>query len=177
MGNFLFRTVAALGLLALLAGASGPGAQPSVPVNDTLAAAGRVALGGETVRVPLEPGTGVSLSRRLADIGGRRVFLILGNLEAAQQPGIVYEVYLGLPPGAAPRSDDPHYVGTLNFFAVAPPNTAPSSRNYDVTALASRLASQRPADDRLAVTIVPTQPSPMAAAARATIGRIALAVQ
>jgi hypothetical protein len=175
MGNFPFRAVAALGLLALLAGVPGPGAQ-QLPVNETLAAAGRVALGGETVRVPLEPGTGAALPRRLTDLGGRRLFLVLENLEAAVQPGIVYEVYLGLPPGAAPSASDPHFVGTLNFFAVGPPNTAARSRSYDVTALASRLASQGSADG-LAVTIVPTQPSPTAAAANAAIGRIALAIQ
>jgi hypothetical protein len=176
MGNFSFRTVAALGLLALLAAASGADAQQPGPVSETLAAAGRVALGGETVRVPLEPGAGAALPRRLTDLGGRRLLLVLANLEAAAQPGIVYEVYLGLPPGAAPSASDPHYVGTLNFFAVAPPNTAAQSRSYDVTSLASRLASQGSAEG-LAVTIVPTQPSPTAAAANAAIGRIALAVQ
>jgi hypothetical protein len=169
------RTIAALGLAALLAAATGATAQPT-PVNEILAAAGPVAVGTETVRIALEPGAAGPLSRRLADIGGRRLYLVLGNLEAAASPGIAYEVYLGLPPGAVPAANDPHFVGTFSFFFVAPPDTTPRSLSYDVTALASRLASQVRPDGRLAVTIVPTQP-PTAEATRAAIGRIALAVQ
>jgi hypothetical protein len=176
MWTFSHRTIAALGLASLLAAAPGAMAQPA-PVNEILAAAGPVAVGTQTVRIALEPGAAGPLSRRLADIGGRRLYLVLGNLEAAASPGIAYEVYLGLPPGAVPAANDPHFVGTFSFFFVAPPDTTPRSLSYDVTALASRLASQALPDGRLAVTIVPTQPSPPAAATRAAIGRIALAVQ
>jgi hypothetical protein len=171
-----FRLIAALAALALLAGVPVTHAQQAVPVNEIAAASGPIALSDKTIRVPLESRPGVTLSGRLADLGGRRLFLVLGNLQAAAQPGIIYEVYLGLPSGAAPTPNDPHYVGTLNFFAVAPPNTKPLWRSYDVTALAGRLVSQGPAED-LAVTIVPMQHSAAAAAANAIIGQASLQIQ
>jgi hypothetical protein len=170
------RPIAALAVLALLAAVPVARAQQAAAVNEIAAAPGPVALSDKTIRVPLEPSSGVTLSRRLSDLGGRRVFLVLGDLQAAAPPGIIYDVYLGLPSGAAPTANDPHYVGALNFFAVAPPNPKPLSRSYDVTALAGRLASQGPAEG-LAVTIVPMQRSPEAAAANAVIGRVALQIQ
>jgi hypothetical protein len=94
-----------------------------------------------------------------------------------QTPGIIYEIYLGLPPGAAPNADDPHYVGTLNFFAVAAPNTARRSRSYDVTTLVARLLSQGLPEDQLSVTIVGHVQSEPPVAVPPSIGSVALVAQ
>jgi hypothetical protein len=144
-----------------------------------LAAAGSVTLAGETSRVPLLPSAGAAnLRRQLADLGQQRpLFLVLDDLQASDQPGIVYEVYVGLPRGKVPTSDDRHYVGTLNFFAVAPPNTVRRTRSYNVTALVPILLSQGSADDGIAVTIVARTGSPSASSGPATIGRVALIAQ
>jgi hypothetical protein len=115
------------------------------------------------------------VQRRLTDVVRRSaVHLVLDDLKAAEAPSVVYEIYLGLPAGAAAKPDDPHYVGTLNFFAVAPPNTQRRSRSYEVTPIAARLSQAAPGD--LAVTIVGRGAS-VEAAAPPSIGSIALVAQ
>jgi hypothetical protein len=179
MGKFSRRTIAlALALLPLLSTGHGAGAQPSAPMSGrTLAAAGPVALAAETTRVPLVPSAAAGgLRQQLAGLG-QQLFLVLDDLQASEQPGIIYEIYLGLPPGAAPATDDRHFVGTLNFFAVAPPNTSRRSRSYNVTALIPLLLSQGLSDDNLAVTIVGRVQSQPPAAVHPTVGSIALVAQ
>ncbi len=171
-------------LAALLVSASGAAAQPVAPMSGQIAsgqivaAAGGVNLAAEVTRVALMPSGGAGdLRGRLAEFAPRRaLFLVLDDLRAAQQPGIIYEIYLGLPPGAVPSADDPHYVGTLNFFAVAPPNTARQSRSYDVTALIRRLLSAGLPGDGLAVTIVGKRQG-MASGVSPSIGGVALVAQ
>ena len=152
------RRAVVVGLVALclVGGAAAADAQPSAMSGQVLAAANSVVLAGETTRVTLAAGAeAAGLLRRLADAARRSaVYLVLDDLKAAQVPSVVYEIYLGLPAGAAANPDDPHYVGTLNFFAVAPPNTARRSRSFEVTSIAERLTSQRPPGGDLAVTII-----------------------
>lgn len=179
-GTFAHRAiVAALGALWLVGAVPDAGAQPPPPMNaQTLASAPSVTLAGETTRVPLAAGADVAaLRRKLADAVGRRVYLVLDDLKAAEVPPVVYEIYLGLPAGADPHDDDPHLVGTLNFFAVAPPNTARRERSFDVTSLVASLLSQGSPGGDLAVTIIGRgQPAPAAATAP-TIGSVALVAQ
>jgi len=181
MGKFLRRAISlALVLLPLLAASHGTSAQPSAPMSgQTLAAAQSVTLAAETTRVPLHPSAAAgALKRQLADLGEQHpLFLVLDDLRAVQEPGIIYEIYLGLPPGAVPATGDGHFVGTLNFFAVAPPNTARRSRSYNVTALIPALLSQGLSDDSVAVTIVGRAQSQPPAAAQPTIGSVALVAQ
>ncbi len=176
-------------LAALVASASGAAAQPAAPMSGQIAsgqiasgqivaAAGGANLAAEVTRVALLPSGGAGdLRGRLAELAPRRaLFLVLDDLRAEEQPGIIYEIYLGLPPGAVPSADDPHYVGTLNFFAVAPPNTARQSRSYDVTALIRRLLSAGLPGDGLAVTIVGKRQG-AASGVSPSIGRVALVAQ
>ncbi len=104
-------------------------------------------LGDSTLRVPLSNASAGGL-RTLAP--GRKAVLILDGLKAAQQPGITYRVYFGLPSGAAP--DDAHLVGTINFYSAVPlagakPKPDPVLE-FDVTALAGESGD-------FAVTLVP----------------------
>jgi tyrosinase len=181
MGKFSRRAISlAFVLLPLLAASHGAGAQPSAPMSgQTLAAAPSVTLAAETTRVALQSSAAAgALKRQLTDLGEQHpVFLVLDDLHAAQEPGIIYEIYLGLPPGAVPAAGDRHFVGTLNFFAVAPPNTARRSRSYNVTALIASLLSQGLSDDSLAVTIVGRAQSQPPAAAHPIIGSVALVAQ
>jgi hypothetical protein len=181
MDKFPKRTIAiALAILSLLGASLRAGAQPSAPMSgQTLAAAHAVILAGETTRVSLAAGAdAVALRRKLADAARQRaVYLVLDDLKAAEAPSVVYEIYLGLPAGAAPSADDPHFVGTLNFFAVAPPNTVRRSRSYDVTSLVSSLPSQGGSDDNLAVTIVGRPQPGQASSAPPGIGSVALVAQ
>lgn len=90
-------------------------------------------LGRETLRVTLAPAPGMS---ELPKPGEGRMLLRLEGIEAARPPGVYYEIYLGLPKGARPDPDGPHYVGNLSFFGRAGPGT---SQVYDVTAVARAL--------------------------------------
>ena len=179
MGNVPRRSIAvALLLLSVFAFGGNADAQPSTPMSgQTLAAARAVTLAAATTRVVLQPSAAAGLRQQLKDLGPRPLFLMLDDLRAVQTPGIIYEIYLGLPPGAAPNADDPHYVGTLNFFAVAAPNTARRSRSYDVTTLVARLLSQGLPEDQLSVTIVGRVQSEPPAAVPPSIGSVALVAQ
>ena len=176
MGIFRRRAMV-VGLAALcLLGPAAAGAQPSAQMSgQVLAEAKSVVLKGETTRVALAAGAqAAGLQRRLADVVRRgAVYLVLDDLRAAEAPSVVYEIFLGLPAGAAPKPDDPHYVGTLNFFAVAPPNTQRRSRSYEVTPIVARL-SQGGGD--LAVTVVGRGAS-AEMATPPSIGSVALVTQ
>ena len=59
------------------------------------------------------------LRRRLEALAGSKtetVLLELEDVEAESQPGVVWEVYAGLPKGAQPESRSPHYIGSLSLF-------------------------------------------------------------
>lgn len=181
MRRFPHRAVAlACAVLAALCTAAGAPAQPSGPMSGDIvaaAAAGGVRLNGPATRVSLAPVDGTeNLARRLTALGReRRFILVLGDLRAEVQPGIVYDIYLGLPPGTV--GDDAYLVGTLNFFAVALPNKAPKSRSYDVTRTVGMLLSRGLPADGLAVTIIPAAGAPTPNATPPAIGRLALIAQ
>jgi hypothetical protein len=48
--------------------------------------------------------------------GGAEIALEFLRIEADKQPNVFWEVYVGLPPGAAASSDSPHFVGTMALF-------------------------------------------------------------
>lgn len=143
-------------------------------------AAGPIALGAVPVTVVLETAAGEPATA-LAASGhpGRRIHLVLRDLEAAVQPGVLYHLYLGLPPAAEPAADDPRHAGVLNFFAAEQAGEesgdAGSFFSFDVTAAVRALAAGPSAGEPLTVTVrAAAEPVP---GARATIGRIELVVR
>ena len=71
-------------------------------------------LGSEKVTVPI----GVLPPQFLqVSENGQKANLQLGNVEALHSPGVSWEVYVGLPSGAAPSPDSPYYVGLVSLFA------------------------------------------------------------
>ena len=143
-------------------------------------AAGPIALGAGPVRITLAAPGGGTLASRLGELApGQRLYLVLKNHCATEQPGVLFHLYLHLPPHAKPRQDDPHYVGSLNFFNAVKPDCAEATsapfRSYDITALAQRLRSQNLLSDPTTVTILAMEPP--ATGARATIGRVELMAQ
>lgn len=180
MGKFSRGSAAlALTALSLFALAPDAGAQPSTAMSGRiLAASGAVTLTADTTRVPLLAKAETrSLRGQLAGLGRQQLYLVFDDLKAAEQPGVIYEIYLGLPPGPTPNAGDPHYVGTLNFFAVAPPNTSRRSRSYNVTALIPTLLSQGLSDNSVAATIVASTPGPASSDVHPLIGAIELIAQ
>jgi tyrosinase len=152
-----------------------------VVLADAQAASSRVAL---------------SAPRRAADIGGEQpstVYLNVEDVEGEDNPGLLYGVYLNLPPGETPDPDDSHFVGLLSFFGIesAPPgegsekdDEAPHRLRYvfDVTdTVADLTARDHWNPDELHVTFAPVgvdaerqpeQPPPPV-----RIGRVSLFVE
>jgi hypothetical protein len=142
-----------------------------------------VALGAGPAAVTLAPAAdnAASLSARVATVRqDRKVYLVVKGLGANEQPGVIYQIYLALPPGVAPKPDGPHYVGALNFFNAGvsgggAENPDPRFYSFDVTDRLKMLQSQKTLGDAVTVTIVPaSQPR---AGARPVIAEIALVAQ
>jgi tyrosinase len=95
-------------------------------------ASGPVTLGDRPVFVTLAPqavpefapqgapgqsGTNARFSAQIATaLEKSQIFLVLDGIQAHEVPGVVYDVYVGVPQDKTPEANDPGYVGTLNFF-------------------------------------------------------------
>ena len=145
------------------------------------AAADDVQLGTRPVRLPLRDGGGAAaFAEEIPE--GLRTYVKIEDFAAQAQPGVVYNVYLGLPEGADPAESDRHLVGTINFFGAVPHGDEGHGAghgegmperfvSFDVTEVARRLGD----DAAPSVTIAPVgQP---AAEARPVLGRVALVDQ
>lgn len=151
---------------------------------ETLAAstAKPVALGAGPVAVTLAPapGSAAPLSARVATVRrDRKLYLVVRGLGTNEQPEVIYQIYLGLPPNAAPKPEGLHYVGTLNFFNAPKPGPAaardPRFYSFDVTDLLKTLQSSKSLGEAATVTIVPADKP--RDSAKPTIGEIALVEQ
>ena len=149
-------------------------------VRKVAAPRGGIPLGGNAIKVNLRGGSRESEEAWEADGRPRRVFLVLKNVRAKAQPGVIYHVYLDLPPGTTGQAAQRHYIGPLNFFDAVPQRghaahfTGRTSK-FDVTDIAARLRSAGKLSASPSVTIAPAgQP---AAAAEPVIGEISLVEQ
>jgi tyrosinase len=82
-----------------------------------------IKLGSGPTRVTLEPlavkegGKPLAFHERIRALPkDKHVYLIVKNLQADAQPGVLYHLYLDLPEGAKDEKLTPHLVGTVNFF-------------------------------------------------------------
>jgi hypothetical protein len=146
-----------------------------------LAIAGPVELGATPARISLTPtaGAGGNLASQLAALGpGRHLYLVLRDLRATEQPGVLYHLYLDLPPlplGGTPAEDDPRHVGSLNFYNATPVSNPGFFQSYDISDAMRGLARRKMLSDATTVTILPF--GTPAEGARPVIGWIELAVQ
>ena len=141
----------------------------------SIAPAGGIPLGGNAIKINLGQAQREGESDE-AGVPGRRIYLVLRNYRTNVQPGILYHVYLSLPPGTRGAAAQRHYVGPLSFFDAVPvPGHAGQfggkTRRFDVTALAQRLRAAGLLDDNPSVTIAPA--GEPASAAQPVIGEIA----
>lgn len=120
-----------------------------------LAQAPSVALGDGPVRVPL--GSRSALSERVRSMAsGRKIWLVVRQLHADIQPGVVYSLYLDLPAGSAlPADSDPRLVGTINFYAAVPPNDTAPTVSFDITKNLIRVLNGSGSSSELVLAIVP----------------------
>jgi hypothetical protein len=180
MMRFSRRTGALVALLFVALGIRDRGSAAGQGLNILASAGQPAALGSGAVRIVLTPRDGpAALRQAMARLSPeQQVFLVLGDLHALAQPGVVFDVYFGLPPGPVPADADARQAGTLNFFAVTEPDSGqPVSRSYDVTKLVRGLVAEGWPADRLAVTIVPDNGGAADPASSPSIGRVELILQ
>lgn len=167
-------------------------APPPPSVARPIAKAARVSLTSSAVRIPLVRAmTQVESVAPLADRikalkPGSKLLLVLRRLQAAAQPGVIYETYLDAPESVTfgdLRKPEvrPHFVGSFNFFDAVPhrdhaAGAEERSVSFDVTATLRRIIQTKgKLSDHPAVTILPAgKPS---AAAQPSIGEIAFVEQ
>jgi tyrosinase len=111
------------------------------------------------------------------------IYLVLHDLRATEQPGVLYHLYLDLPPGAVPEQDDPRYIGTFNFYDAIPidagdsdgkkpPPASSGFFSYDISGTARTLRGRGMLSERTTVTIrAGGTPTP---GAKPVIGRMEL---
>ena len=142
---------------------------------------GPTALAGGPVSVTLSPGSalqGTTLASRLGALApGDRIYLVLGDLAAQRQPGVLYHVFVDLPADSAAEEGDPRYVGAVNFYSARPGGSASVFRSFDVTNLLRGLQERGLLSEQTKVTIIPSRGGTVNTDARPVIGRIELVVQ
>ena len=145
---------------------------------------GPIELGQQTRMVTLELVCAAderswTLSQRVAAATPRRrFFLVIDDLRAEAQPGVLFDLKLSAAPDRQkPASESGALLGTLNFYAAQRPGAAARPRmvSYDVTNAVKSLAASRKVDAGLVLAIQPAKdPTP---GSGATIARIALVEQ
>ena len=97
----------------------------------------------------------------LAESKTDMLLLELDNVEAPRSPGVVWEVYLGLPPNAAPNPESPFFVGTLALFSAGVHNPSHGEfkpAHFIFRANRAIAASLRSNADQLRLVFVPSGP-------------------
>jgi tyrosinase len=135
-----------------------------------VAASSGIPLEATGTRVTLTPPTGgpiaaggTALTARVEALPSeKQLYLMIKNYRADLQPGVIYNVYLDLPPAGAPNGGEGHYVGSINFFGVVPHDgheshaASAAVMTFDITELAKRLKSEGQLTSTPTVTIVPS---------------------
>jgi len=90
---------------------------------------------------------------------GKRLYLVLKGLHCTSQPGTTFHLYLDLPEGISPSSDEVRHVGIINFFGTTPSDETTTAqknpwRSFDITELVGKLAARKLLSDQTTVTIV-----------------------
>ena len=106
--------------------------------------------------------SGESLKQSLSSFSpNRNLYLIIGDLSAAQQPGVAYHLFLDLPAGVKPELNNAYYVGTVNFYnAVRLEGADPDSKDqrvfsFDITRIVRNLISKGRLNSETTVTFKP----------------------
>jgi hypothetical protein len=173
-----FRFLMLAGALAAVCASGG------APAPGRLLAAsapGDVRIGEGTRHVRLLPACGpdgraVDIGARIAAAPRRRILLVIEDLRARGQPGVLFDLKLASG-RATGRRTHAAAIGTLNFFAAQKPGAAarPRAVSYDVTRTQRGLAAEGRLGGDLFVVIQPAgAPAP---GADASVGRIALVAQ
>ncbi len=161
-----------------------PQAQSTRHATRMRAAAGPVPLESEPIRVKLKAPAaeaGEPFDMRIRKLApSTRVYLVISKLQAAAEPGILYEVYLAPSEEAVSKPSAKHRVGTMNFFDAVSHGEESHVNNdnfvsFDVTNLIRRQQLEGRLKAEPAVTIVPA--GEPAADAKPIVGSIEVIAQ
>ncbi|HTC92863.1 MAG TPA: tyrosinase family protein [Terriglobales bacterium] len=146
-----------------------------------------VELGAQPVSMPVDARQIRDRLLPLAKSGNETVLLVLEDIEAATQPGIVWEVYLGLPANAAPDPEGPQFVGNVVLFGPGIRDQMPAGEfmpgHFAFAINRALLAALQGNEATLQVTFVPSgilidgKSAPPQVATPARIGHAAFAVR
>lgn len=145
-----------------------------------------VELGPARVSFPLDI---KALRQRLMSLAESRtdtVLLAFDEVVSERSPGVVWEVYVGLPANAAPDPKSPFYVGNLSLFGAGVRSEAhhefqPARFRFAIDS--ALLAAFRSKEERVSVTFVPHgilvngKPTQRKVASPVRIGAVSLAAQ
>jgi tyrosinase len=143
-----------------------------------LSAHGPFRLGAAPIEIPLRGDS--SLRAAVAELGPtERIYLVLSELSADEQPGVVFRIYL-TGTADAKKEDKGQLLGTVNFFntvplkAAKPGARAGSTRSIDVTEILRNLSIANRLREPVIMTIRPSG-APVASS-KPVIGRVELVV-
>ncbi|HET9392224.1 MAG TPA: tyrosinase family protein [Candidatus Rubrimentiphilum sp.] len=96
----------------------------------------------------------------LAESQTRTLMLDFSNVVAQRQPGVVWEVYVGLPANAAANPKGPFYVGNLSLFGTGIRSDTHGNREFQPARFSYAInkavaASLRLNEERVTATLVP----------------------
>jgi len=137
----------------------------------------RIPLGPGPIRAALEAppsaAATVPLGTRIEKLDpNHRLYLVVNDLQTQGTPGVVYHLYLELPPSSG-KAAGQYYVGSINFFAAEHRHEGqPVSVSFDITDLAKRLKAQGHLGTKAELTIAPA--GTPASEAKPTVGEVAL---
>ncbi|HWW61461.1 MAG TPA: tyrosinase family protein [Thermoanaerobaculia bacterium] len=138
----------------------------------------RIPLGPGPVRASLEAPAGAStasvpLGTRIERLNPEHhLYLVVNDLKTEGTPGVVYHLYLELPPHSGSAAGQ-YYVGSINFFAAEHRHEGqPISVSFDITDLAKKLKAQGHLAAKAELTIAPA--GTPASEAKPTVGEVAL---
>jgi hypothetical protein len=138
------------------------------PKTRVHAKSGRVSLAFEPVQTIVEP---VSMAGKkpegmkahLRDLqDGAKLYLVLKGIRTDRPPGVIYGVYIDLPPKPTAEDKRKHLAGYLNFFnfvveSAAEKNpTRRDSMSFQITKLAVDLQKRGLLKDKPVITFIPT---------------------
>jgi len=98
---------------------------------------------------------------RLAESKTELLLLELDNVEAEKSPGVVWDVYLGLPSDTAPNPESPFFVGTVALFSAGIRSHRHGEfkpAHFMLHANRAMAAALRTKPDQLRLLFVPTGP-------------------
>jgi hypothetical protein len=79
---------------------------------------GPVEVNSDRLSVPVELGDKIKDIQAVAASKTDKLIVVLDSVQVDTQPGVTYQVYLGLPEGDEPTTKSPYYLGTFSMFGM-----------------------------------------------------------